>query len=47
MKKELKHTFYEIISTLRKLFVKLKDLSDDKSRMITELEALVATTKQS
>jgi hypothetical protein len=30
---------------LRKLFVKLKDLSDDKSRTITELETLVASTK--
>jgi ribosomal protein S21 len=26
MKKELKHTIYETVSTLRKLFVKLKDM---------------------
>jgi len=45
MKKELKHTIYETVSTLRKLFVKLKDTCDGKSRMITELEALVASTK--
>jgi hypothetical protein len=32
---------------LRKLFVKLKDLCDDKSRTITELEALVVLQKQS
>jgi hypothetical protein len=30
---------------LRKLFVKLKDISDGKSRIITELETLVASTK--
>ena len=45
MKKELKHTIYETVSTLRKLFVKLKDISDGKSRTITELETLVASTK--
>jgi hypothetical protein len=45
MKKKLKHTIYETVSTLRKLFVKLKDTCDGKSRMITELETLVASTK--
>ena len=30
---------------MRKLFVKLKDISDGKSRTITELETLVASTK--
>jgi hypothetical protein len=45
MKKELKQTIYETVNTLRKLFVKLKDLSDEKSRTITELESLVASTK--
>jgi hypothetical protein len=45
MKKELKRTIYETVSTLRKLFVKLKDISDGKSRMIIELETLVASTK--
>jgi hypothetical protein len=44
MKKELKHTIYETVSTLRRLFVKLKDMSDDKSRTITELGKLVAST---
>jgi hypothetical protein len=45
MKKELKYTIYEAVSTLRKLFVKLKDLSDGNSRKITELQTLVNTTK--
>jgi hypothetical protein len=45
MKKELKHTIYESVSTLRKLFVKLKEVSDGKSRKITELQTLVTTTK--
>ena len=45
MKKVLKHTIYETVSTLRKLFVKLTDQCKGKSRSITELEALVASTK--
>ena len=45
MKKELKQTIYNTVSTLRKLFVKLKEVSDSKTRMITELQTLVATTK--
>ena len=45
MKKELKQTIYDTVSTLRKLFVKLKEVSDSKTRMITELQTLVATTK--
>ena len=45
MKKELKHTIYETVSTLRKLFAKLIDSFGGKSRTITELETLVATTK--
>ena len=43
--KELKQTIYNTVSTLRKLFVKLKEVSDSKTRMITELQTLVATTK--
>jgi len=45
MKKELKHTIYQTVSTLRKIFLKLTDYCDGKSRTITELETLVATTK--
>ena len=45
MKKELKHTIYETISTLRKLLAKLKDMNDSKTRTISELETLVANTK--
>jgi hypothetical protein len=45
MRKELKHTIYESVNTLRKLFVKLKEISDGKSRKITELQTLVTTTK--
>jgi len=45
MKKELKHTIYETVSTLRKRFVKLKDSYDSKTRAIPELQTLVATTK--
>lgn len=46
MKKELKQTIYTTVSTLRKLFVKLKEANDSKTRMITELQTLVATTKK-
>jgi len=45
MKKQLKHTIYETVSTLKKLFVKLKDMNDIKTKTINELETLVATTK--
>ena len=45
MKKELKHIIYESVSTLRKLFLKLKEISDGKSRKITELQTLVTATK--
>jgi hypothetical protein len=45
MKKELKHSIYEAVSTLRKLFVEVKELSDGNSRKITELQTLVNTTK--
>jgi hypothetical protein len=41
MKKELKHTISETVSRLRKLFVKLKNISDSKSRAISELETSV------
>jgi hypothetical protein len=45
MKRDLRHTIYESVSTLRNLFVKLKEVSECKSRKITELQALVSTTK--
>ena len=45
MKKELKQTIYDTVSTLRKLFVKLKAVSDSKTRMNTELQTLEQTTK--
>ena len=45
MKKELKQTIFETVSTLRKLFIKLKEVSGSKSKKITELHTLVATTK--
>ena len=46
MKKELKQMIYTTVSTLRKLFVKLKEGMDSKARMIIELQTLVATTKE-
>jgi hypothetical protein len=45
VKKELKHTISETLSTLRKLFVKLKDISYSKSRAISELETAVTKMK--
>ena len=44
-KKELKHIIFETVSTLRKLFVKLKDMHYGKTKTISELETLVANTK--
>jgi hypothetical protein len=44
MKKELKQTIFETVSTLRKLFVKLKDKHDSKTKTINELETPVANT---
>jgi len=41
-KKDLKQTIYETVSTLRKLFIKLKDSYDSKTRAISEFETLVA-----
>ena len=45
LKNELKQTIYDTVSTLRKLFVKLKAVSDSKTRMNTELQTLEQTTK--
>ena len=45
MKKELKNIIFETVSTLGKLFVKLKDMHDCKTKTISELETLVANTK--
>jgi predicted nucleic acid-binding OB-fold protein len=40
MKKELKHTIYETVSTLRKLFVQLIDVSESRNKKISKLEML-------
>ena len=45
MKKELKNIIFKTVNTLRKLFVKLKDMYDCKTKTISELETLVANTK--
>ena len=45
MKKELKQTIYETVSTLRKLFVKLRNRSDLKTDKISALEAEVDKLK--
>ena len=45
LKKELKNTISETVSTLRKLIVKLKDISDNKSKAITELQTTVTKMK--
>jgi hypothetical protein len=44
-KKGLKQTIYETVSTLRNLFVKLKDSRDSKAAEITKLEKQVNTMK--
>ena len=41
MKKELKNTISETVSTLRKLLVKLKDISVSKTKAISDLEKAV------
>ena len=46
MKKELKQTILEIVSTLSNLFIKLKDSRDGKSNTIIELYGLVAKMKE-
>jgi hypothetical protein len=40
-KKELKNTIPETVSTLRKLLVKLKDISESKTKAISDLETAV------
>jgi hypothetical protein len=45
MKKELKQTIFETVSTLRKLIVKLTDSRDSKTSAIGELEARVSKMK--
>ena len=45
MKKELKQTIYETVSTLRKLFIKLVETNHSNTRHITELEEKVANTE--
>ena len=44
MKKELKTTIFDTVSTLRKLFAKLLDTNESKDRKITELKRQVANT---
>jgi hypothetical protein len=44
LRKDLKNTIYETVSTLRKLFVMLKDSNDSKTRAISKLE-IVGKTK--
>ena len=45
MKKELKQTIYETVSTLIKLFIKLVETNHSNTRHITELEEKVANTE--
>ena len=45
MEEELKHTIFETVSTLRNLFVKLKDRGDRKSVSIRKLEMQVSEMK--
>jgi len=45
MKKELKETIYETVSSLRNLFAKLKDSRDSKLHTISDLEGRVTTMK--
>ena len=45
MKKQLMQTIFEILSTARHLFVKLKDSRDGKSIAISELELIVTKMK--
>ena len=45
IKKDLKQTIFETVSTLRNLFVKLKNNCEVKSSKISELEAEVTKAK--
>ena len=45
MKKELKYTISETVSTLRKLLVELKDISESKTKAISHLETAVTKMK--
>jgi hypothetical protein len=45
MKKELKQTIYENVSTLKKLFIKLIETNNSNTRAICDLEKTVANTK--
>jgi hypothetical protein len=44
MKKKLKHTIAETVSTIRKLLAKLKDISESKNKAISDLEMVVNKT---
>ena len=45
MKKEFRNTISETVSTLRKLIVKLKYISNNKSKATTELQTTVTKMK--
>jgi hypothetical protein len=45
MKKELMNTVSETVSTLRKLLVKLKNISGSKTKAISDLETAVTKMK--
>ena len=45
IRKELKQTFFQTVSSLRNLFVQLKDSRDGKTHTITELESQITNLK--
>ena len=45
MKKDSKQTIFETVSTLRNLFIKLKNNCDEKSSKTSEVEAEVTKVK--
>jgi hypothetical protein len=45
MRKELKNTFSETVITLRKLLIKLKDISESKTKDISDLQTVVTTMR--
>jgi len=45
MRRELKQTIFDIVSTLRDLYVQLKSSRDSKSQTISDLEGRVASIK--
>jgi len=45
MRKELKNTISETVITLRKLLIKLKDISESKTKDISDLQTVVTTMR--